>query len=363
MDDGQSLGSLPSAVNGLSSFISRLSSFIRHQDPSHLTKQGKGVPPMKVAVFNHGAELNDTYLRQLAALGADAIDFGGQEDMPGVRETGVPDLAGVKALRKRLRSFGLDINRVTLPDLTEDFIQGKPGGEAILERGIKALQVYAQAGIPLARQRVTGDVFPSHNIRYRSTHRGGYQSRGEYLAPLADRITPSKAELDHWWSRFTQAFEQLVPVAEEYNIRLAIHPSDTPNPETPFGGLGFHRVIDAFPSPQVGYVYCIGTRAEAGGSALVLDEINNYGRKGKIFMVHMRNVRGSLATAGAFEETLLDDGDLNLFKILLELKKVGFNGYINPDHIPALPGDTPEKSIGWGYSIGYLKALFAVLAA
>ena len=94
-----------------------------------------------------------------------------------------------------------------------------------------------------------------------------------------------------------------------------------------------------------------------------LDEINNYGRKGKIFMVHMRNVRGSLATAGAYEEVLLDDGDLNMFKILLELKKVGFAGYINPDHIPTLPGDTPEKSIGWGYSIGYIKALYAALAA
>jgi mannonate dehydratase len=127
--------------------------------------------------------------------------------------------------------------------------------------------------------------------------------------------------------------------------------------------LGFHRVIDAFPSKHVGYVYCIGTRAEAGGSALVLDEINNYGRKGKIFMVHMRNVRGSLATAGGYEEVLLDDGDLNMFKVLLELKKVGFDGYINPDHIPTLPGDTPEKSIGWGYSIGYLKALFAALVA
>jgi mannonate dehydratase len=226
------------------------------------------------------------------------------------------------------------------------------------------LQIYAQAGVPMARQRFEGDVFLSHTLRYRSVHRGGYLSRGESLALTEESPhTPGKAELDAWWAQFTRAFERLTPVAEEYNIQLAVHPSDTPNPDTPFGGLGFHRVIDAFPSRHVGYVYCIGTRAEAGGSALVLDEINNYGRKGKIFMVHMRNVRGSLATAGGYEEVLLDDGDLNMFKVLLELKKVGFDGYINPDHIPALPGDTPEKSIGWGYSIGYLKALFAALVA
>ncbi len=341
----------------------------------------------RVAVFKHNAELTDTFLAQMAALGADCIDFGRDTDMPGVAERGVPDLEQVKALRKRLRAFGLDINRVTLPDLSENFMAGGAGAEDELARTCEALRVYGEAKLPLARQRFAGDVFPRMTTRYQSTHRGGYRSRGETLIVeetgtdnepvsgldiiageeqsrrmVAGRM-PSRAALNQWWERFCYAFERMVPIAEEYGIRLAVHPSDTPNVDTPFGSLGFHRVTDAFPSPMVGYVYCIGTRAEAGGSSLVLDEINNYGRKGKIFMVHMRNVRGSLATAGAFEETLLDDGDLNMFKILLELKKVGFNGCINPDHIPAIPGDTATKTAGWAYSIGYLKALFAAAVA
>ena len=129
------------------------------------------------------------------------------------------------------------------------------------------------------------------------------------------------------------------------------------------GNLGFHRVIDAFPSRSVGYLYCCGTRAEEGGSPLILDEINNYGRKGRIFMVHFRNVRGSLATAGAFEETLLDDGDMNMFRILLELRRVGFDGCLNPDHIPAREGDGPAVHQGRAYSGGYIKAMLAALAA
>lgn len=318
----------------------------------------------RVAVFKHQAELTDTYLQQMAAFGADCIDFGRAEDMPGVAQKGVPDLEEVKAMRKRLRSFGMDINRVTLPNLSDTYIAGGEGAEEELERAAEALRVYGQARLPLARQRVSGDVFPQVMTRYQSVHRGGYRSRGESMGLTKGAVeTPDQATLEQWWERFVHAFERLVPIAEEYDIRLAVHPSDTPNVDTPFGGLGFHRVIDAFPSPQVGYVYCIGTRAEAGGSSLVLDEINNYGRKGKIFMVHMRNVRGSLATAGAFEETLLDDGDLNMFKILQELKKVGFSGCINPDHIPTIPGDTPTKTAGWAYSIGYLKALFAAAVA
>lgn len=317
---------------------------------------------MKVSVFSHNAELTDTLIRQRVAVGADAIDFGGFEEMPGVAEQGYPDLEGVLALRRRLRSLGMEINRVTIPDLTEVFMQDKAGAEDELNNAAKALEVFGKARLPIARQRFEGDVFKQMMERYQTPHRGGYMARAETLVRSPADI-PTRAELDRWWSRFCVAFERLVPIAEEYDIKLAVHPSDTPNVDTPFGGIGFHRVIDAFPSPNVGYVYCIGTRAEAGGSALVIDEINNYGRKGKIFMVHMRNVRGSLASSGGYEETLLDDGDLNMFKILKELHKVGFNGYINPDHIPSLPGDNKTKDVGWGYSVGYVKALLAALVA
>ena len=67
---------------------------------------------------------------------------------------------------------------------------------------------------------------------------------------------------------------------------------------------------------------------------------------------------GALQQPGAFEEVLLDDGDMNAFKIVRELQKVGFDGCINADHIPKLEGD-----VGLAYSVGYIKALFAALAA
>ena len=317
---------------------------------------------LRVSVFKHQSELTDQWLRQKVALGADAIDFGGDTDMPGVADQGYPNLDEVRALRKRVRSFGIDINRVTLPTLTQTYIDERVGAEDELDNAAKALEVYGKVRIPIARQRVIGDVFPHMMERYRTNHRGGYSARAETLVQGPHDI-PSRAELERWWDRFCHAFERLTPIAEEYDIKLAVHPSDTPNVDTPFGGIGFHRIIDAFPSPNVGYVYCIGTRSEAGGSSLVIDEINNYGRKGKIFMLHMRNVRGSLATASGFEETLLDDGDLNMARILRELRNVGFSGYINPDHIPHLPGDNETLDVGWAYSIGYLKALYAAAVA
>ena len=189
-------------------------------------------------------------------------------------------------------------------------------------------------------------------------------SRADSLGLQRDKSPlPSPEELEDWWAHFCRLYERLVPIAEEEDIKLAIHPSDSPLPDTPLGGLGFHRVIDAFPRRQVGYLYCCGTRAEAGGSPLVLDELHNYGRKGRLFMIHFRNVRASLATAGGFEETLLDDGDMNMFKLLLELQRVGFDGCLNPDHIPAIEGDSATAYQGLAYSIGYIKAMYAALVA
>ena len=316
---------------------------------------------IRISVW-HG-DLSESYLRKVAQLGADCIDFGSGSYFPGVAEQGYPDLDEVLKIRKKIRSWGMDINRVTLPDLTDSFVRDQEGGEQELENACRALQVFGEAGVPIARQRFGGDTFSWMTRRIQAAHRGGYQSRAESVALAEDRSgPPSLEELEQWQERFCRAYERLVPIAEECDVKLAIHPSDTPHPDTPLGSLGFHRVIDLFPSRQVGYLYCCGTRSQAGGSPLVLDEIHNYGRKGRIFTVHLRNVRGSLATAGGFEEVLLDDGDLNMFKVLLELKKVGFDGCLNPDHIPALEGDSPDAHQGLAYSIGYIKALLAALA-
>ncbi len=315
---------------------------------------------IRISVWHR--DLSDSYLRMISQLGADCVDFGAGDAFPGVKEQGYPDLDQLLKMKRTFQSWGLEINRVTLPDISEQVMRGEGDAERELENVSNALRVFGEAGVPIARQRFGGDAMPHLTKPYQSLHRGGYLSRGEY-AHLCRPQPTSQEALDTWWKHFQEAYSVLVPVAEEAGVKLAVHPSDTPYAGTAFDGLGFHRVIDLFPSRWVGYLYCIGTRAEAGGSSLILDEINNYGRKGRIFTVHFRNVRGSLATAGGFEEVLLDDGDMNMYRVLLALHKVGFDGCLNPDHIPALEGDHGHVSMGLAYSVGYIKALLAAMAA
>ena len=336
-------------------------------------------------------DLSDSYLRRITQLGVDAVEFGEARELPGVRERGYPDLDAMVERRKRVRSWGLDVNRVTLPDISQDFMRGEAGAERELDDAARSLKVFGDAGFTLASQRFEGSNFNHLVTFYRSEHRGGYLGSGgsvwrtgrrppeltpeeleyartggggraAYWPRFAYDEPPAKAELDAWWSGFRRVYDRLVPIAEEYDMKLATHPADIPLPDTPFGTLGFHRIIDAYPSRNVGYVYCCGTRAEAGGLPVVLDEIHNYGRKGRIFTVHLRNVRGSLATSGGYEEVLLDDGDMNMFKIVLELRKVGFDGCLNPDHYFPLEGDGKGAEQALAYSVGYIKALLASAA-
>ena len=119
---------------------------------------------MRISVW-HG-DLSDRYLRTMTQLGVDCLDFGGGDFWPGVTEHGYPDLDQVVRIRRRIRSWGLDINRVTLPNITSVFMEGQEGAEKELEDSCRALQVFGEAGIPMARQRFAGDTFPQLMTRY-----------------------------------------------------------------------------------------------------------------------------------------------------------------------------------------------------
>ena len=341
-----------------------------------------------IRISASAGDLSDSYLKRITQLGVDAVDFGEARGLPGVEEQGFPDPEELVKIVKKVRSWGLEVNRVSLPDITESFMRDEPGSEQELENAVRSLQVFGDAGITLACTRFDGSNFNHLITFFPSVHRGGYEGSGKslwltgkkppprtaegyggtrharmaYWPHFGYDDPPTKEQLDDWWAHFCKVYDRLVPVAEEYGVRLGIHPGDIPLPNAPFGSLGFHRIIDAYPSRNVGYLYCCGTRAEAGGLPLVLDEIHNHGRKGRIFAVHFRNVRGSIPTAGGFEEVLLDDGDMNMFKILLELRNVGFDGCLNPDHFFPLEGDTSNAEQGLAYSVGYMKGLLAALA-
>ena len=167
---------------------------------------------------------------------------------------------------------------------------------------------------------------------------------------------------DQLWENLKYFLDRVVPVAEEANVKLAMHPDDPPL--SPIRGLGrimrsvenYQRLIDLVPSPVNGITLC------QGNFTMMTDDlpsvIRHFGAQEKIFFVHMRDVRG---TPESFAETFHDDGQTDMLACMRAYRDIGFEGVCRPDHVPTMEGDDNDRagysSIGRLFAIGYLKGL------
>lgn len=182
------------------------------------------------------------------------------------------------------------------------------------------------------------------------------QSLGEFKGGAADEDTMWE-RIDHWLQR-------IIPVAEEYKIQMACHPSD---PGIGYGvtyrgvarvlGMvdGFKKLIDLYDSPYNGLNFCLGCMAESleNPAEEVYDVIRYFGDRKKIFNVHFRNIKGGLRS---FVEVFPDEGDVDMLRALRTFKEVGYKYMIMPDHVPGISGKEPVQ-VGLAYAYGYIHAL------
>ena len=143
----------------------------------------------------------------------------------------------------------------------------------------------------------------------------GHWRERSYSVPLTHGREYTEAEI---WDNFEYFIRQAAPVAEEAGVRIGIHPDDPPVPE--LGGIprcifssfeGYRRAMEIANSPNVGLCLCVGCWLE-GGELMgkdVLETIQYFGEREKIFKVHFRNVNRPLPY---FVETFLDDGYMDM---------------------------------------------------
>ena len=167
-----------------------------------------------------------------------------------------------------------------------------------------------------------------------------------------------EATEDEIWKRIKYFLERVSPIAEESGVKLACHPDDPPVPKLKgetrvLGSLeGLKKLLNIVPSPANGLNFCQGTIAEMGVD--VIEAIRYFGSRKKINHVHFRNVCGSLPS---FEESFIDDGDVDMLDAMRAYKEVGYIGTIMPDHTPRVEGDTSWGHRGRAFALGYIKAL------
>lgn len=148
---------------------------------------------------------------------------------------------------------------------------------------------------------------------------------------------------EEMWETYKYFIDAILPTCEETGVRIAIHPNDPPVPY--LDGIGsliisaddYRRAFEvAGNSPYIGAKFCFGCALEGGKtfSDNLLYDIDEFVRKGQIFQVHFRNVTAPLDEdyTGYFEECLASDGYADMYAIMLQLIKSGFNDSIFCDH-------------------------------
>lgn len=159
------------------------------------------------------------------------------------------------------------------------------------------------------------------------------------------------------WQRYEWFLSQIVPVAEESGVKLALHPDDPPA-EALRGAARlvnepdkYQRVLDMVPSPCNTLEFCLGSLQEMRDGD-VHEAIRHYGRQGKIGYVHFRNVRGKVPS---YQEVFVDEGDLDMIRAVQTLREIGYEGVLIPDHTPEMSCGAPWHA-GMAYALGYIRA-------
>ena len=317
----------------------------------------------------------DAILRVLAGFGVHHIC----SRLPSPRMDAAWSVDGLMRLRDRVESFGISLDMVPLPLSSVEIARAE--NPAILlardpERGRQIddicamIRNVARAGIPAVKYNLTVIGIPRTAP---TVGRGGARystfvyEKGVQDPPLT---IAGRVDADTYWERITYFLERVVPVAEEYKVRLACHPQDPGMPagrgwrgvETVLGSVdGLKRFVSISESPYHGLNFCQGTVSEMlkRPGEEIFDVIRYFGARKKIFNVHFRNISGGFLD---FRETFIDDGDVDMLRAMRVYREVGYDGMMMPDHVPSIDGD-PEKLQGFAFAFGYIKALIAAVAA
>ena len=167
----------------------------------------------------------------------------------------------------------------------------------------------------------------------------------------------ASATQEQLWSRLKDFLNAIIPVAEEAGVTMAAHPDDPPmptvraQPRLVYQPRLYQKLIDLKPSPRNALEFCVGTLAEMTEDD-IYDVVDTYSRQGKLGYVHLRNVRDKVPH---YKETFIDDGEVDILRVMRILKRNNYQGVLIPDHAPQMSCSAPWHA-GMAYALGYMRA-------
>ena len=336
-------------------------------------RPGAAAPPARMKVGTQHGD-SDLILRACAAFGVNHIC----SRLPSRQLDEAWSVDALSRLRDRVASFGITLEMVPLPmssvevsraEMPAIFLGQSPDRDRNIDDICQMIRNAARAGIASVKYNFTIIGIP----RSGSAEGRGGSRYSEFVYERARQEPPltaaGRVDADTYWERITYFLERVVPVAEEYKVRLACHPQDPGVPrgsgwrgvDAVLGSVdGLKRFVAIRESPFHGLNFCQGTvseQLERPGEE-IFDVIRYFGSRGKIFNVHFRNIEGGFLN---FRETFIDNGSVDMLQAMRVYREVGYDGMMMPDHVPQIPG--LDSGQGFAFAFGYIKALIAAVAA
>lgn len=277
-------------------------------------------------------------------------------------------------LKEKVESAGLEFDVIESVPVHEDIKLGLPTRDRYIENYKENIRNLAKAGVKVicynfmpvfdwTRSQLdkkledgsTALVYYKEQIEKMDPLKGELNLPGwdssytkEGLKDIFDQY--SKIDEEDLWRNLEYFLKEIVPVAEENDIKMAIHPDDPP---WPIFGLpriitteeNIDRFLKLVDSKYNGLTLCTGSLG-SGNFNDVVRMVDKYSAQGRIHFMHVRNVK--LLEDGSFEESAHYSpyGSLDIVEIMKVLHKNKFDGYLRPDHGRMIWGETGKPGYG-----------------
>ena len=290
----------------------------------------------------------------------------------------------IDAMIKEVEAAGLHIAGIESVNVHDAIKTGAPERDMYIANYIETLENLGKAGIHMVCYNFM-PVFDWTRSRLDQPLNDGSNALVYYKEDV-DKMDPTKMTLPGWdasytpdemaglinqykeigeeglWSNLEYFIKEIMPVAVECDVNMAIHPDDPPWPIFGIPRIitteeNIDRFLSLYDDTHHGLTLCSGSL----GCATFNDYtamVRKYGAMGRIHFAHVRNIK--ILPDGSFEESghLSECGSLDVVEILKAYHDTGFKGYLRPDHGRMIWGETGKP----GYGL-YDRALGAMYMA
>lgn len=303
-------------------------------------------------------------------------------------------------LREEVNAAGLELEVIESINVHEDIKKGLPSRDKYIENYIKSIENLSKIGVkclcynlmPVMDWLRSELAYP---LKDGSTAMAYNHEEVLKLNPAAvanemignskgfslpgwepERMGVMSADIEFYqslpeeqfWSNLKYFLDAVIPYAEKYDVKMAIHPDDPP-----FSIFGLPKVINNIDkirkflsmnsSPYNGLTICTGSLGGDLSNDLPAI-ISEFVSQGRVHFAHIRNVKHSSEKNFTESAHYSPCGDLDMYEIVKAFHDNGFTGYIRPDHGRMIWGEQArpgyglyDRALGANYLLGLWEAI------